>query len=44
MSLPETMTVVEISEYGGPEVLKPASRPVPQPASGEALIRVAAAG
>lgn len=44
MSLPETMMVVEISEYGGPEVLKPASRPVPQPASGEALIRVAAAG
>ncbi|MEC7537263.1 MAG: NAD(P)H-quinone oxidoreductase [Pseudomonadota bacterium] len=44
MFLPETMTVVEISEYGGPEVLKPASRPVPQPASGEALIRVAAAG
>ena len=44
MSLPETMTVVEISEYGGPEVLKPASRPVPQPAPGEALIRVAAAG
>ena len=44
MSLPETMTVVEISEYGGPEVLKPASRPVPRPASGEALIRVAAAG
>ena len=44
MSLPETLTVVEISEYGGPEVLKPASRPVPQPASGEALIRVAAAG
>ena len=44
MSLPETMTVVEISEYGGPEVLKAASRPVPQPASGEALIRVAAAG
>ena len=44
MSLPETMTVVEISEYGGPKVLKSASRPVPQPASGEALIRVAAAG
>ena len=44
MSLPETMTVVEISEYGGPEVLISASRPVPEPASGEALIRVAAAG
>jgi len=44
MSLPETMTVVEISEYGGPEVLKTATRPVPEPASSQALIRVAAAG
>ncbi len=44
MSLPETMTVIEISEYGGPEVLKPARRPVPEPGPGEVLIRVAAAG
>ena len=43
-SLPETMTVVEISSPGGPEVLKPAVRPVPQPGHGEILIKVAAAG
>ncbi len=43
-TLPDTMNVVEISEPGGPEVLKPASRPVPVPGPGEALIRVAAAG
>jgi NADPH2:quinone reductase len=38
------MQVVEISRPGGPEVLKTATRPVPQPKSGEVLIRVAAAG
>jgi len=43
-SLPESMTAIEIREPGGPEVLVPASRPVPQPAAGEVLIRVAAAG
>jgi len=43
-SLPETMTVVEISSPGGPEVLKPAVRPVPSPGHGEILIKVAAAG
>ncbi len=44
MSLPETMTAIEISEPGGPEVLLPVSRPTPHPAEGEILIRVAAAG
>lgn len=44
MSLPDTMTAIEISEHGGPEVLKPTDRPVPQPGTGEVLIRVAAAG
>lgn len=44
MSLPESMTVIEISEFGGPEVLRPASRPVPAPGAGEVLIRVEAAG
>ncbi len=43
-SLPETMNVAEIAQFGGPEVLKPATRPVPQPAAGEVLIEVAAAG
>jgi putative PIG3 family NAD(P)H quinone oxidoreductase len=43
-SLPETMTVVAISEPGGPLVLKPERRPVPHPGPGEILIRVRAAG
>ncbi|NBP71923.1 MAG: NAD(P)H-quinone oxidoreductase [Alphaproteobacteria bacterium] len=42
--IPETMTAIEITEFGGPEVLKPASRPVPQPAAGEVLVRNAAVG
>ncbi len=44
MSLPAKMRVVEISQPGGPEVLKPAERPLPQPKPGEILIKVAAAG
>jgi NADPH2:quinone reductase len=43
-SIPPTMTVIEISQPGDPEVLKPAQRPTPQPADGEILIRVEAAG
>ncbi len=42
--LPESMTVIEIREPGGPDVLVPASRPLPAPAAGEVLIKVAAAG
>lgn len=42
--LPTTMRVVEIAEPGGPEVLKPAMRPLPQPKSGEILIQIAYAG
>ncbi len=38
------MTVVEIASPGGPEQLRPARRPIPQPGEGEVLIRVAAAG
>jgi len=38
------MTAIEISEPGGPEVLKPVSRPVPTPGHGEVLVKVAAAG
>ena len=41
--LPDTMTAIEITEHGGPEVLKPVHRPVPAPGGGEVLIRVAAA-
>jgi len=43
-SLPDSMQVVEIARPGGPEVLRAATRPVPQPQAGEVLIRVAAAG
>jgi len=43
-ALPATMTAIEISEPGGPEVLKPATRPVPLPGAGEVLIEVSAAG
>jgi len=44
VTLPETMTAVEIGVPGPPQVLKPVQRPVPQIGPGEVLIRVAAAG
>jgi len=44
MSEPRTMHAVEIAAFGGPEVLRPCQRPLPQPGSGEVLIRVAASG
>jgi NADPH2:quinone reductase len=44
MNVAETMTAIEISSPGGPEVLKPVTRPVPEPKAGEVLIEVAAAG
>lgn len=44
MTLPKTMRCVEISIPGGPEVLKIAERTLPQPAQGEVLVKVAAAG
>ncbi len=42
--IPETMTCIEIAEPGGPDVLKPVTRPVPEPDAGEVLIAVRAAG
>ena len=39
-----TMRAVEIGEPGGPEVLRPVERPVPEPGQGQVLIRVAYAG
>ncbi|NQV84444.1 MAG: NAD(P)H-quinone oxidoreductase [Rhodospirillales bacterium] len=42
--IPETMTCIEIAEPGGPEVLQPTTRPVPQPTDSEVLIAVKAAG
>ena len=38
------MIAIEISKPGGPEVLVPAERPVPELAPGEVLIKVASAG
>ena len=38
------MTAIAISEPGGPRVLKPEKRTIPQPGEGEILIRVRAAG
>lgn len=43
-AIPETMTCIEIIEPGGPEVLRKTDRPVPEPAEGEVLIAVQAAG
>lgn len=42
--LPATMTAINITAAGGPEVLQPESRPVPRPAAGQVLIEVAYAG
>jgi putative PIG3 family NAD(P)H quinone oxidoreductase len=38
------MKVIEISQFGGPEVLRIAERPRPVPGPGEVLIKVVAAG
>jgi putative PIG3 family NAD(P)H quinone oxidoreductase len=43
-NIPATQTVIEIKAPGGPEMLVPATRPVPEPKAGEVLIRIAAAG
>ncbi|MFQ5984853.1 MAG: NAD(P)H-quinone oxidoreductase [Alphaproteobacteria bacterium] len=43
-TVPSEMTAIEIAEPGGPEVLRPVTRPVSEPGHGEGLIRVAAAG
>jgi len=42
--VPATMTAVEITQPGGPEMLQAAVRPVPSPGAGEVLVKVAAAG
>ena len=43
-AIPSSMTAIEAPEPGGPEALRLVERPVPQPAAGEVLIEVAAAG
>lgn len=40
----DSMNVIEIAEFGGPDVLKPAKRAMPKPRPGEVLVEVAAAG
>ena len=42
--IPLEMRCIEISEPGGPEVLKLVTRPVPRPVGNEVLIRIHAAG
>lgn len=44
MTVPDTMTVIEVPQPGGAEAMKLGTRPVPKPAAGEVLIRVAFAG
>ncbi len=43
-AIPDVMKAIDPQEPGGPEVLVLVDRPVPQPGSGEVLIKVAAAG
>ncbi|WP_418594527.1 NAD(P)H-quinone oxidoreductase [Ponticoccus sp. (in: a-proteobacteria)] len=40
----DTMRAIEITEAGGPEVLRLTTRPVPRPAAGQVVIRTAYAG
>ena len=42
--IPDTMLALDPAGPGGPEVLRPVRRPVPEPGLDEVLIRVAAAG
>ena len=44
MDLPHTMRAIEISQPGGPEVLREATRPVPVPGPGQVVVRLAYAG
>ena len=44
MQIPAEMNAIVIDTPGGPEVLKIARRPTPQPGAGEILVKVAAAG
>ena len=43
-NVPSRMTAIEIAGPGGPDVLVPAQREVPEPAPGEVLVAVEAAG
>jgi NADPH:quinone reductase-like Zn-dependent oxidoreductase len=43
-NIPASQTVIEIKAPGGPDMLVPAIRPVPEPKAGEVLIRIAGSG
>ncbi len=43
-ALPQDMTAIEISEPGGPDVLKAKILPLPTPGPGQMLVKVSAAG
>ena len=43
-TIPDTMTAIGIAAPGGPEALKPETRPVPKPGNGEVLVKLEAAG
>jgi putative PIG3 family NAD(P)H quinone oxidoreductase len=43
-AIPDEMLAIDIETPGGPEMLVPVRRPVPEPGNDEVLIRVAAAG
>ncbi|PHQ71957.1 MAG: NAD(P)H-quinone oxidoreductase [Sneathiella sp.] len=42
--MPTEMTAIEITKFGGPDVLAPCIRPVPEPGHEDVLVKVAAAG
>ena len=44
MTMSDSMLAMEISAFGGPDVLKPVSVPVPVPGHGQIILRVAYAG
>jgi len=44
MPLPSEMTAIEIKSPGGPEVLTPVRRPLPEPGHGQILVQLAAVG
>ncbi len=44
LPVPTDMRAIEIAQPGAPDVLRATTRPVPDPAPGEVLIRVSAAG
>jgi len=44
MTLPDTMTAIEITAPGGPDVLQATQRPVPRPGHGHVLLKIAYAG